>query len=101
MTMVIKIILDLIPNNNTVLTTISASSPEAEIAKHKKHGLALDTSRSHIVHILDIDYLPSLDRQNIYYCAISEIAKRASKHVKHSLALDVRVIMATHHIIQR
>ena len=42
MTMIIKIILDLIPDNNAVLTTISAGSPEAEIAKHKKHGLALE-----------------------------------------------------------
>ena len=48
MTMVIKIILDLIPDNNTVLTTISASSSETEIAKHKKHGLALEGTLSEV-----------------------------------------------------
>ena len=47
-TMAIKIILDLIPDNNTVLTTVSASSPEAEIAKHKKHGLALEGTLSEV-----------------------------------------------------
>ena len=79
MTMIIKIILEMIPDHNTVLTTISAGSPETEVAKHKKHGLPLDTSRSHIVHILNIDYLHSLDRQNIHHCAMVEITMQASK----------------------
>ena len=43
MTMIIKIILEMIPDHNTVLTTISAGSPETEVAKHKKHSLALGT----------------------------------------------------------
>ena len=50
MTMIIKIILEMIPDDNTVFTTIGAGSPEAEIAKHKKHGLALDIEVIHFSH---------------------------------------------------
>ena len=51
MTMIIKIILEMIPDHNTVLTTISAGSPETEVAKHKKHGLALDIEVIHFSQI--------------------------------------------------